>query len=106
MLMRKVPSGHSTSTAHSSRSLKHHVEDRLFTSCIHSNGAVCGPHNYALFQTVNFYCCWIGEIRREPTVKYYKECIRAGVPTSRQEKVQKIGAFSAYAETPISSTWS
>jgi hypothetical protein len=47
----------------------------------------------------------MGEIRREPTVKYYKECIRAGVPTSRQEKVQKIGAFSAYAETPISSAW-
>ena len=47
-----------------------------------------------------------GGVRREPAAKYYKECIRAGVPTSRQEKAQKIGAFSAYAETAISSAWS
>jgi hypothetical protein len=33
----------------------------------------------------------MGEIRREPAVKYYKECIRGGVPTSRREKAQKSG---------------
>ena len=71
---------------------KYHVEDRLFRSCIHSNGPLA-TLTTALNSNDQLLPLWMGEIRREPTIKYYKECIRVGGPTSRQEKVHKIGCF-------------